>query len=73
MAVSVGQGVLLLPVAAQNIPYRHSVPLFPKEEARMYVILSESEISHDRSEKYMPVSSPVGFFISVIRHLTLAR
>ena len=32
MAVSVGQGVLLLPVAAQNIPYRHSVPLFPKEE-----------------------------------------
>ena len=28
----------------------------------LYVILSVSEISHDQSEKYMLVSSSVGFF-----------
>ena len=28
----------------------------------MYVILSVSEISHDQSDKYIPVSSSVGFF-----------
>ena len=31
----------------------------------LYVILSVSEISHDQSEKYMPVSSSVGFFTIV--------
>ena len=32
---------------------------------KRYVILSVSEISHDQSEKYMPVSSSVGFFTIV--------
>ena len=31
---------------------------------KKYVILSVSEISHNLSEKYMPVSSSVGFFTS---------
>ena len=40
------------------IPYRHFVPLPPKEEAKKHVILSASEISHDLSEKYMPYGNP---------------
>ncbi len=40
---------------------------------KKYVILSVSEISHDQSERYMPAGSSVGFFTSVIRHLTLTR
>ena len=39
----------------------HEVPIGDKK----YVILSASEISHDLSEKYMPVSSSVGFFTIV--------
>ncbi|MDD7213776.1 MAG: hypothetical protein PUH90_00495 [Clostridia bacterium] len=32
---------------------------------KKYVILSVSEISHDQSEKYIPISSSVGFFTIV--------
>ena len=36
---------------------------FPRRRKRKkYVILSVSEISHNLSEKYLPVSSSVGFF-----------
>ena len=41
------------------------------ENKKKYVILSVSEISHDQSEKYMPVRSSVGFFTSNIRRTML--
>ena len=40
------------------IPYRHFVPLPPKEEAKKHVILSASEISHDLSEKVYALRKP---------------
>ncbi len=45
---------------AISSPY-YPLPIGDKK----YVILSASEISHDLSEKYMPVSYSVGFFTIV--------
>ena len=47
----------------------HEVPIGDKK----YVILSVSEISHDQSEKYIPVSSSVEFFTPVIRRIMLSH
>ena len=44
------------------IPYRHFVPLPPKEEAKTHVILNDSEESHRRTDGYIFLALVVGYF-----------
>ena len=47
------------------VPYRHFVPLPPKEEAKLHVILNDSEESHNLSEEYMLHTFSVGYFAAL--------
>ena len=44
------------------IPYRHFVPLPPKEEAKTHVILNDSEESHRRTDGYILYHFGCGIF-----------
>ena len=49
------------------IPYRHFVPLPPKEEAKLHVILNDSEESHRVSEEYIFYGKPPSREIASLR------